>query len=203
MTRRSSSRLATGLVVALAVGAAVLVAGAAGRGPLAPAVQVDALVRVLPGSALDPDSPDSPDGPGGPDEAGSATDTGPADRLDPELERRFAEAQAAAAAEGVSLEITSGLRSVAEQERLVAEARERYGSEEGVHRWVAPPEASSHVQGRAIDVGATEGAYWLQQHGAAFGLCPVFANEVWHFEATIEPGGTCPPVVPDASGLWP
>lgn len=197
MTRRSSSRLATGLVVALTAGAAVLVAGAAGRGPLAPAVQVDALVRVLPGSALDPDSPDGPDG------AGGATDTGPADRLDPELERRFAEAQAAAAAEGVSLEITSGLRSVTEQERLVAQARERYGSEEEVHRWVAPPEASSHVQGTAIDVGATEGAYWLQQHGAAFGLCQVFANEVWHFEATIEPGGTCPPVVPDASGLWP
>jgi hypothetical protein len=67
---------------------------------------------------------------------------------------------------------------------------------------VAPPETSSHVKGTAVDVGGTGGALWLAEHGAQVALCQVFANEPWHFEATVEPGGTCPDLLPDASGLW-
>ncbi|MFC8923930.1 M15 family metallopeptidase [Cellulosimicrobium sp. NPDC057127] len=127
---------------------------------------------------------------------------GEADGLDPELLRRFEEARAAAAAEGVELRVTSGWRSAAEQQELVERALERYGSVEETHRWVLPPESSEHVAGAAIDVGPTEGAYWLQQHGARFGLCQTYANEVWHYEAAAEPGGTCPPQHADASHGW-
>lgn len=122
--------------------------------------------------------------------------------LDPELERRFELAREAAAADGVDLWITSGWRTAAEQQRLVDEAIQRYGSEEEAHRWVLPPEVSAHVSGTAIDVGPTEGALWLDAHGSGFGLCRTYANEVWHFEATIEPGGTCGEMWPDASHGW-
>ncbi|MDF9876244.1 M15 family metallopeptidase [Cellulosimicrobium cellulans] len=122
--------------------------------------------------------------------------------LDPELERRFDAARAAADADGVELTLTSGWRTAAEQQRLVDAALERYGSAEEAHRWVLPPESSEHVAGLAIDVGPTDGALWLEQHGAEFGLCRTYANELWHFEAATEPGGTCPPMHDDASHGW-
>ncbi|MBE9927798.1 M15 family metallopeptidase [Cellulosimicrobium cellulans] len=122
--------------------------------------------------------------------------------LDPELERRFDEARAAADAEGVELTLTSGWRTAAEQEQLVEAALERYGSPEEAHRWVLPPETSEHVAGLAIDVGPTDGALWLGEHGARFGLCRTYANEMWHFEAATDPGGTCPPMHEDASHGW-
>ncbi|QJW36238.1 M15 family metallopeptidase [Cellulosimicrobium protaetiae] len=126
----------------------------------------------------------------------------PATGLDPELERRFDAARAAADADGVELTLTSGWRTAAEQQELVDAALERYGSAEEAHRWVLPPETSEHVAGLAIDVGPTDGALWLEQHGAAFGLCRTYANELWHFEAAVEPGGTCPPMHEDASHGW-
>lgn len=122
--------------------------------------------------------------------------------LDLGLQQRFDDARAAAAADGVELRITSGWRTADEQQRLVDEAVERYGSVEEARRWVLPPESSEHVAGTAIDVGPTEGAYWLQQHGADFGLCQTYANEVWHYEAVTEPGGVCPPMHDDASHGW-
>jgi hypothetical protein len=56
-----------------------------------------------------------------------------------------------------------------------------------------------HVTGKAVDVGPTDAAYWLAQHGARYGLCQIYANEIWHFERVIEPGETCPEQLPDAS----
>ena len=122
--------------------------------------------------------------------------------LDPELERRFDAARAAADADGVELTLASGWRIAAEQQELVDAALERYGSAEEAHRWVLPPESSEHVAGLAIDVGPTDGALWLEQHGVEFGLCRTYANELWHFEAATEPGGTCPPMHDDASHGW-
>lgn len=145
----------------------------------------------------------------GPDDGGAAAAVGSptsspaaATGLDAELERRFEEARAAAAEEGVELWITSGWRSAAEQQLLVDQAVERYGSAEEAHRWVLPPEASEHVAGAAVDVGPTEGAYWLQRYGTRFGLCQTYANEVWHYEAAADPGGTCPPMHDDALHGW-
>ncbi|WP_448631731.1 M15 family metallopeptidase [Cellulomonas soli] len=102
----------------------------------------------------------------------------------------------------MELRVTSGWRSADEQRQVVRDTITRYGSEQEAHRWVLPPEHSAHVQGLAVDVGPTEGAYWLDEHGAQFGLCRTYDNEVWHFEPVIDPGGTCPARHPDSTWGW-
>lgn len=122
--------------------------------------------------------------------------------VDPELQRRFDAAAAAAAGEGVELAITSGWRSADEQQVIVDQAVGQYGSTQEAHRWVLPPETSAHVAGLAIDVGATEGAYWLTEHGAEFGLCRTYVNEVWHFEPLAAGATDCPEMHEDSSWGW-
>lgn len=140
---------------------------------------------------------------GDPAPATFAPAAGPeADGLDPELAQRFRRAQKAAAQDGVELTLTSGWRSAAEQAALVEQAVERYGDEAEAHRWVLPPETSAHVQGLAIDVGGTEGAVWLGEHGAELGLCRTYANEVWHFEKLPDGASRCPAMAPDSSAGW-
>lgn len=123
------------------------------------------------------------------------------DGVDADLAARFEAARAAAAAEDVELRITSGRRTAEEQQRLVDEAVAKHGVPEA-YRWVLPPETSAHVQGLAIDVGATQGAYWLAEHGLEFGLCQTYANEVWHFEKLPDGADTCPEQHPDSSWGW-
>ena len=125
--------------------------------------------------------------------------TGPAvDRLDPDLLAALRSAAADAADDGIEVRITSGWRSRAYQQRLLDRALERYGSLEEALRWVADPDESRHVTGDAVDVGPTDAAYWMAQHGAAHGLCQTYANEVWHYELG-DAGGGCPPVRQDGS----
>jgi hypothetical protein len=60
---------------------------------------------------------------------------------------------------------------------------------------VLPPQFSHHPKGLAIDVnypGDKAGTYWLETNGSRFGLCRVYANEWWHFEGVVAPGGICP-----------
>lgn len=113
--------------------------------------------------------------------------------LDPDLYDALRAAEVDAAADGVEIRVTSGWRSRAYQQRLLDRAVEKYGSREEAERWVATPEDSSHVTGDAVDVGPTDAAYYLSQHGAAHGLCQTFAHEIWHYELRETPDGTCPP----------
>lgn len=122
--------------------------------------------------------------------------------LDADLQARFADAVADAAREGVALTLTSGWRSPADQQRLVDAAVKQHGSLEEARRWVLPPETSAHVAGRAIDVGPASGALWLEERSERYGLCRTYANEGWHFEPVIEPGGTCPAMLDDSSAGW-
>ena len=101
--------------------------------------------------------------------------------------------------DGVTLVITSGWRSRAHQQRLLDEAVTKYGSEEAARRFVSTPDSSAHVTGDAVDIGPTAADDWLSQHGAAYGLCQVFANEIWHFELATTPGGQYPEMYPDSS----
>jgi hypothetical protein len=55
------------------------------------------------------------------------------------------------------------------------------------------------VTGDAVDIGPQEADAWLVEHGAAYGLCQIFANEAWHFELATTPGGVCPDLLPDGS----
>lgn len=127
-----------------------------------------------------------------PDDGLVAADPG---RLLPELVDAFQRAHAAAAADGVELVITSGYRTPERQQQLFDEAVAEYGSSEEARQWVLPPGESNHVRGSAIDVGPVAAADWLQQRGAAFGLCQTYINEWWHFEhrPEWEQHGRCPP----------
>ena len=60
------------------------------------------------------------------------------------------------------------------------------------------PARSAHVKGYAIDVHPQAMAAWLEQHGAAYGLCRTYDNEWWHFEYLAT--STCPPRQPTAAG---
>jgi hypothetical protein len=119
--------------------------------------------------------------------------------LQPDLREAVQRAALAADIDGVDMNVTAGWRSARYQGVLFDEAVQRYGSEAVAAKWVATPDVSKHVTGNAVDIGPTDADSWLDQHGAEYGLCRIYANEMWHFELATEPGGVCPPQVPDAT----
>lgn len=121
-------------------------------------------------------------------------------RLDPALLAAVQEATRSAAADGVTVEINSGWRSVGFQQRLFEDGVRTYGSVEVARQFVASPQTSMHVVGRAVDVGGPDAAAWMSRNGPRFGLCQVYANELWHYELTADAAGVCPPMKPNATG---
>lgn len=121
-------------------------------------------------------------------------------RLDPALLSAIQNAAGAAAADGVTMTITSGWRSPEFQQRLLDNAVQTYGSFAAARRYVQTPELSKHVVGEAVDVGGPAADQWLSSNGARFGLCRVYANEIWHFELAMDALGNCPALLPDAAG---
>jgi D-alanyl-D-alanine carboxypeptidase len=103
-------------------------------------------------------------------------------KLDPALLAALRRAAADAASDGVVLYVNSGWRSPAYQEKLLDDAVAEYGSREEAARWVATPTTSAHVSGDAVDIGHAEATAWLSEHGAAYGMCQIYANEPWHYE---------------------
>jgi zinc D-Ala-D-Ala carboxypeptidase len=103
-------------------------------------------------------------------------------KLDSDLLGALREAATDAADDGIEFVVDSGWRSPAYQEHLLKEAVSKYGSEEQATRWVATPDTSSHVSGDAVDIGPSDAAAWLSDHGAEYGLCQTYANEPWHYE---------------------
>jgi zinc D-Ala-D-Ala carboxypeptidase len=94
-----------------------------------------------------------------------------------------------------------GWRSPEFQQRLLDNAIQTYGSYAVARQYVQTPEASKHVTGQAVDVGGQGADQWLIANGSRFGLCRIYANELWHFElATDAPAGKCPALLPDAAG---
>ena len=102
--------------------------------------------------------------------------------LDPELLRALRDAASDARDDGIEFVVNSGWRSPEYQEQLLRDAVADYGSEEEAARWVATAETSAHVAGGAVDVGSYDATDWLSEHGARYGLCPIYDNEPWHFE---------------------
>ena len=118
--------------------------------------------------------------------------------LDPDLLHALRDAATDAAQDGIEIFVNSGWRSPDYQTRLLSEAVAAYGSEEEAARWVATANTSAHVSGVAVDIGTSAAAAWLTEHGARYGLCPVYDNEPWHFE--LRPGAIvqrCPPTYAD------
>ena len=121
-------------------------------------------------------------------------------RLDPSLLDAIERAAHSAAADGITIGLNSGWRSPEFQQRLFDDAVVQYGSAEIASQYVASPQVSKHVIGRAVDVGPADADAWLIRNGSAFGLCQIYANEIWHFELASDYGGACPPLRPNAAG---
>jgi D-alanyl-D-alanine carboxypeptidase len=118
--------------------------------------------------------------------------------LDPGLLQALREAATDAADDGIEFYVNSGWRSAGYQNRLLREAVFEYGSEQEAARWVATADTSAHVSGNAVDIGSFDATAWLADHGAAYGLCQIYANESWHYELrpeAIDRG--CPPMYAD------
>jgi LAS superfamily LD-carboxypeptidase LdcB len=105
----------------------------------------------------------------------------------------------AAAADGLTLTITSGWRSPTFQQQLLDDAVATYGSMTIARQYVQTPEHSKHVLGQAVDLGGAGVDQWLITYGAQNGLCQIYANEIWHFELAASPAGVCPPLLPNAA----
>jgi hypothetical protein len=116
-------------------------------------------------------------------------------KLDPAL---LGALRRAATDAGIEVFVDSGWRSPAYQQHLLGEAVAQYGSEAQAARWVATPTTSAHVSGDAVDVGHADATAWLSRHGAAYGLCQIYANEPWHYELRPDAaGGGCAPMYDD------
>jgi D-alanyl-D-alanine carboxypeptidase len=120
--------------------------------------------------------------------------------LDPLLLSAIQEAARAAAADGIDMEITSGWRSKGFQQRLFDDGVRTYGSVNAAREFVASPEVSKHVEGQAVDIAPVDADRWLIRNGSKFGLCQIYANEIWHFELAADEQGRCPPLKPNAAG---
>lgn len=114
------------------------------------------------------------------------------EKLDPRLLRAVQKAATAAKADGITILISSAWRSAHYQKQLFSEARTRYGSDNKAAQYVLPPHKSAHVRGEAVDIAPTDADDWLNRHGSRYGLCQIYANEIWHFELATRPGTPCP-----------
>jgi hypothetical protein len=112
------------------------------------------------------------------------------DGLDPTFRSQVAALIAAANREfGGSMVIYSGYRSIERQRQLYEEGLARHGYPE-VRRWVAPPGASMHNFGLAVDLrhnGVTIRygqpiSNWMTANLSRFGLIRPLSNEGWHVE---------------------
>jgi zinc D-Ala-D-Ala carboxypeptidase len=118
--------------------------------------------------------------------------------VDPDLLGALRQAATDAAADDVEFFVDSGWRSPEYQTELLREAVSKYGSQAEAARWVATAGTSPHVSGDAVDIGHSDAAAWLSEHGAGYGLCQIYSNEPWHYE--LRPEATdrgCPPMYAD------
>ena len=86
-----------------------------------------------------------------------------------------------------------------EPPRTLDSAIQTYGSFDAARQYVQTPAASKHVTGQAVDIGGDAADQWLIANGPGFGLCRIYANEVWHFELAADAYGNCPPLRPNAA----
>ncbi len=95
----------------------------------------------------------------------------------PDVAQAFDRMEAAAADEGVTLTITSGFRSDAEQAVLWAQRPDP--------KWVARPGTSLHRNGTELDLGPSAAWAWLQANAPRFHFIQRYAWEAWHFGYTL------------------
>jgi Transglycosylase SLT domain/D-alanyl-D-alanine carboxypeptidase len=101
----------------------------------------------------------------------------------PDVARAFDRMAAAARAEaGLTLLVTSGYRSDAEQARLFAAHPDP--------KWVAPPGQSLHRNATELDLGPPSAYPWLAANAGRFHFLMRYSWEPWHFGYTLNPRST-------------
>jgi hypothetical protein len=124
----------------------------------------------------------SPAGGGLPSRAAGGGYSGPlayrqGEPMRPDVALAFDRMVAAAGREaGLSLVVTSGFRSDAEQARLFAAHPDP--------KWVAPPGESLHRYATELDLGPQTAYGWLAANASRFGFVRRYAWEPWHFGYT-------------------
>lgn len=93
----------------------------------------------------------------------------------------FRRMREAAAADGVSIKVVSGFRTMAEQEYLYACYKTKKCNSGNL---AARPGFSNHQSGHALDLNARDPAVgaWLKDHASAFGFHNTVPSEPWHWE---------------------
>jgi hypothetical protein len=128
-------------------------------------------------------------GAGGPGMPGQATGGGYSGPLAyrqgkpmrPDVAVAFDRMAAAARREaGLTLLVTSGYRSDAEQARLFAAHPDP--------KWVAPPGTSLHRYATELDLGPPAAYGWLAANSRRFGFIKRYEWEAWHFGYTLNAG---------------
>jgi hypothetical protein len=100
----------------------------------------------------------------------------------PDVAQAFDRMERAAVGAGVTLLITSALRTDAEQAVLWAAHPDP--------KWVAPPGTSLHRYGTELDLGPPAAHPWLQSHAGRFHFIQRYANEPWHYGFTLNARST-------------
>ena len=101
----------------------------------------------------------------------------------PDVAAAFDRMAAAARNEaGLSLLVTSGYRSDAEQAELFAAHPDP--------KWVAPPGTSLHRYGTELDLGPPAAYGWLAANSQRFYFVKRYSWEPWHFGYTLNAGST-------------
>jgi len=91
----------------------------------------------------------------------------------PDVASAFDQMAAAAAEAGVTLLVSSGFRSDAEQAQLFAANPDP--------QWVAPPGQSLHRCATELDLGPESAYGWLAANASRFGFVQRYSWEPWHF----------------------
>ena len=102
--------------------------------------------------------------------------------------------------QGLARRIYVSVPAREDQQRLLDDAVRTYGSLAAARQYVQTPAMSKHVTGEAVDVGGAGADQWLIARGSGFGLCRIYANELWHFELATDAAGNCPALLPNAAG---
>jgi uncharacterized protein (TIGR03382 family) len=98
----------------------------------------------------------------------------------------FLKMQEAAKKAGVNLTLTSGFRTMAEQQRLYSCYQTKSCNNGNL---AAKPGYSNHQNGLAVDVSTSS---WLANNGTKFGFVRTVPSEAWHWEYRgKDPGGPC------------
>jgi hypothetical protein len=109
----------------------------------------------------------------------------------PDVALAFDRLERAARAAGVTLLISSGYRSDAEQAELF-----RLNPDP---KWVAPPGTSLHRFGTELDLGPPAAYDWLAANAPRFHFVQRYAHEPWHYGYTLNPRSSPRPTPGDGA----